>query len=185
MFCCCGCFCCCRDPNQKFTLVRQKRLFGLAFATINFELFVRMITWSIITIMIQWFHHYRKKQRWTNIRRKKQKTKKKRTEKTSWKHNQAEFVTLQSDIWPFTSIFRFGPINGRNRIPNVFALLNLVGPFAPKLLFNYDICLLFHLMCGFLVVRARPHNRLTLTPMAIVRQFETTWIVIIYYFEIL
>lgn len=28
-------------PIKKFTPVRQKRLFGLAFATINFELFVR------------------------------------------------------------------------------------------------------------------------------------------------
>lgn len=81
-------------PNQKLHTDRDKNTFGLAFATINF--IVRsLITWSIITIMIQCFLHFREKERHNNNND---------DENKKWKHNQAEFVTLQSDIWPFTTI---------------------------------------------------------------------------------
>lgn len=168
MFCCC-CGRCCRDPNQKFTPVRQKRLFGLAFATINFWIVRSLITWSIITIMIQCFLHFREKQRWTNSRRK---IEKKKLVGNTIKRNLSRFNQTSGHSPAYFASTR---VSHAVAFQMCVALLNLVGPFAPKLLFNYDICLLFHLMCGFFGCSCSSSHHLTHSPMAIVRQFETTW----------
>lgn len=100
--------------------------------------------------------------------------KQKKKKKTRWKHNQAEFVTLQSDIWPFTSNFRFGPcidaIAFQMCLRFSISSAHSHNRSQPKLLFNYDICLLFHLMCGFSVA----HHLTLTTDGNCYRPFETT-----------
>lgn len=135
---CCRSGCCCSRSQSKITQIDKNRVWPRVCHCYQFYCVRSLITWSIITIMIQCFLQFscewNKREKRSERRRKK------------WKHNQAEFVTLQSDIWPFTTtIFGIG-----DRIPNVFAFaqsrrVHSHIALAHKLLFNYDICLLFHL----------------------------------------